>query len=116
MSSKESVRGGRAVFFVCFGVFCFALGYIDLGNRLFQTAGVTNVLLSCWNVGKIEALRWRRGGWPHVENTSCLSSPINITPLQIQIQLNFHFVKCNIRVKVQVNNEICNINCFATLY
>ena len=62
MSNKESVRCGRAVFFVCFGVFCFALGYIDLGNRLFQTAGVTNVLLSCWNVGKIEALRWRRGG------------------------------------------------------
>ena len=40
---------------------------------------VTNVLPSCSNVGKIEALRWRRG------RAGCgkhflLSHPINITP------------------------------------
>ena len=52
-----------------------------------RRVGVTNVLPSCSNVGKIEALRWRRG-LPSCGKHFLLSYPINITPKMQKSQTN----------------------------
>ena len=111
----KSQRWTAQSFFHLFWCFLFCIWLYRSGKQAVSNSRgykCSSFLLERW---KDRSSKVAEGRWPHVENTSCLSSPINITPLQIQSNLQ-SIIKGNIRDGLQANNEKCNINCFAPTY